>query len=105
MHRLAAERVWYGISPSGVEGTVVLRIGIPEPQPHGDWTCTVSLGSLDSETHTIYGIDAWQTTQLAMDFVFSLVSHRVKEGWQLFWERGGESATPEDLRSSGARGA
>ena len=94
---LAAERTWFAVAPDGTEHDVVLRIGVPTCEPDGQWRATVSLGVLESRTHKIAGVDAWQAASLAMRFAATRVGHFAEDGWRFFWERGGELASPTDL--------
>jgi hypothetical protein len=94
---IAIERTWFAISPDGAEHDVVLRIGVPTHMPEGEWRTAVSLGALESRTHAIVGIDPWQAVSLAMRFVATRVAHFAEDGWQFYWERGGELASPSEL--------
>lgn len=93
---VAAERRWYAKSPEGSEVPLVISVGVPEKQ-EDDWSCSVSLGVLDSRSYTIRGIDSWQALQLAMSFVARRVGSFMENGWELYWEKGGDQARPNDL--------
>ncbi|RZI44254.1 hypothetical protein EGT07_02175 [Herbaspirillum sp. HC18] len=96
MNDIVAERSLYVISPEGEGKALVLRVGVPTKR-EDDWACSVSLGVLDSQLYTIYGIDSWQAVQQALLFASRRVGHFVEDGWKLYWEKNGEAATPNDL--------
>ena len=94
---LAAERTWFAVASDGTEHEVVVSIGVPAKADRGEWRCVASIGCLESASHSIAGIDSWQAISLAMRFAASRLGHFAENGWQFYWERGGELATPEDL--------
>lgn len=96
----AAERTWFAVAPDGSEHDVVMRIGVPVEAPGGEWRAVVTLGVLESRSHEIAGIDAWQAVAEAMRFAATRVGHFVEDGWRLYWERGGEPVSPAELRGS-----
>lgn len=96
MKDVAAERCWYVVSPEGVGQVLVARVGIPVKRVD-DWSCSVSLGVLDSYPYTLYGIDSWQSLQQAILFAARRVAHFVEDGWKLYWEQDGDTADPNDL--------
>lgn len=97
---VAAERIWFAVAPDGTEHDVVLRIGIPTHASGGEWRAAVSLGALESRTHSIAGIDPWQAVSLAMRFAATRVGHFGEDGWRFYWERGGELASPTELANA-----
>jgi hypothetical protein len=99
-----AQRTWHAVSPSGEHITFDLAISAPRPGNHNDWVCTVTFGLVDAYPYTINGMDTWQAVELSLGFAAARVSHFLENGWQFFWERGGEPANPSELvpRSAGA---
>ncbi|WP_139350605.1 hypothetical protein [Rhodanobacter sp. B04] len=93
----AAERTWFAVAPDGTEHDAVLRIGVPTHAPGGEWRAVVSLRPMESRSHPIAGVDAWQATCLAIHFAATRVGHFAEDGWQFYWERGGKPASPEGL--------
>jgi len=96
MNDIAAERSWYAISPEGTGHTLVVRVGVPAKRVD-DWSCSVSLGVLDSYPYMIYGIDSWQAIQQAILFAARRVGHFIEDGWKLYWEENGDEADQNDL--------
>lgn len=94
---IAAERTWYGIGPDGTGHKIIIRVGMPSLQAGGGWLAPVSLIGLEARVHPIVGVDSWQAVNLAMSFAAVRAGHFAEDGWQFFWERGGESANPADL--------
>ena len=93
----AAERTWFAVAPDGTEHDVVLRIDVPTLQPGGEWRAPLSLGALEPRAHNIAGVDAWQAVALAMQFAATRLGHFAEDGWQFYWDRGGEPATLAEL--------
>ena len=91
------KRTWFAIAPDGAEHDVVISVGLPAQVPRGEWRAVVSVGCLESRTHSIAGIDSWQALCLAMSFAATRVGHFAEDGWRFYWERDGDIATPEDL--------
>lgn len=96
---IAAERVWFAVSPDGSEHEVAIRVMVPVKADRGEWRAAVSIGDIDSKPHSIAGIDSWQAICLGMSFAATRLSHFAEDGWVFYWERGGDVATPEDLAS------
>ena len=94
---IAAERVWFAVAPDDSEHEVVIRVMVPVKADGGEWRAEVSVGVVDSEPHSIAGMDSWQAICLGMGFAAMRLSHLSGDGWKFYWERGGEPATPEDL--------
>jgi hypothetical protein len=92
-----AERIWFAVAPDGTEHEVVVSVALPTKTDRGEWRCVALVGGLDARPHPIAGIDSWQAIGLAMRFAASRLSHFAEGGWQFFWERGGDLATPQDL--------
>jgi hypothetical protein len=95
----AAERTWFAIDPDGNEHSVVLSVAAPVQQQEGEWGALVSMPPLFEKSKLVFGVDSWQATSLAMEFVATMVQHFAENGWQFFWERGGDLASSETLRS------
>lgn len=96
---IAAERRWFAIAPDGSEHEIVIRVGAPKPQPGGEWSASISLGSLDAHIYEIAGIDGWQAVTLAMRYATTRLGHFAEEDWRFYWDRGGELTTPGDLET------
>ena len=94
---IAAERTWYAVSPAGDGCEVVLRVHVPTHEVGGEWRAVVSLGALESREYPIAGVDAWQAVSLAMRFAAARIGHFAQDGWQFYWERGGEQASSAEL--------
>jgi hypothetical protein len=83
----ACERNWWAIDPEGNESAVSFRIDVPQEQPTGEWGATV-LVSLDGRTCMIFGIDSWQSLELAQKFAATRLADYRDRGWAFFWESG-----------------
>ena len=92
----AAERRWFAIAPDGTEHSLVLAVGIPT-EGNENWSASVSLGILDSQIRTIYGVDSWQAMHLGMKFIGMQATDFAKHGWRFYWTRGGDEAHASDL--------
>src|SRR5260221_4880675 len=96
LETLAAERTWFAVAPDGTEHDIVLRIGVPTCEPDGQWRATGSLGVLESRTHKIAGVYAWQAASLALRFAAPPLGPFSEDGLRLLLEPGGEPASPAD---------
>lgn len=97
MNTIIAEKIWYAVSPSGISGDLILRVGVPSEYPDMGWGCTVSLGVLEPSSLLIYGADSWQAIQEAMLFIARRVNHFSENGWMFYWEKDGERAYASEL--------
>ena len=97
---IAAEKIWFAVSPEGVEVDVVVSVGVPTRGEHGEWYSNVSMGLLDQTVCSIAGIDSWQAVGLAMRFVETQLRYFTEDGWRFYWSRGGELATLKDFGSA-----
>ena len=91
------ERTWFAIAPDGGHHEVNLVVGTPTLRSGGDWAVSVSLGVVEPRRMEIYGVDSWQAMNLGMRFIGRLVQTAEKEGWQFYWNAGGERTSPSDL--------
>jgi len=94
---VVAEWVWFAIAPDGTEHDLVLRVGVPIQASAGEWISTVSLGVLESRSHAVVGVDAWQSIVLALQFTAARIRHFADRGWRFSWTRGGASASAAEL--------
>ena len=94
---IVLEREWFAVAPDGAEHALLLRVSRPIQLPRGEWSATASVGVLDPTPHEIAGMDSWQAVDESMRFIAIRVRHFQERGWQFFWERGGEVASPSDL--------
>ena len=102
MESVAAERVWFAVAPDGTEHRVALQVGVPAQASDGVWWSAVSLLPMESREQRIAGLDAWQAVEQAMLFIARRVGHFAADGWQFYWEHGGEPAAPSELMPGGA---
>jgi len=91
------KRTWFAIAPDGGHHEVDLIVGPPTQRSSGDWAVRVSLGVVEPRPTEIYGVDSWQAMNLGMRFIGRLLESAEKEGWQFYWNSGGERASPGDL--------
>lgn len=59
-----AERAYH--DPAG--RVITVRIGQPEPDPAGDWRCSVHVDGIEQEPRDVHGIDALQALEIAIDY-------------------------------------
>ncbi len=85
-HRLVATY------PDGGPATVCLRVGRPEPHPHG-YACKVQAeGRSGWQGPTkIYGVDSWQALLLGLRFLRLMLDAEVDDG-VISYRQGGEHA-------------
>jgi uncharacterized protein DUF6968 len=67
---VVAERQIDGVAPDGSPFEVVIRFGVPRPDPlssNGDWVCPHQIVGLgDEETDPVYGADSLQALLLSV---------------------------------------
>lgn len=102
---VVAERRLDVVRNDGTEHELLVRIGMPRPDPRegGDWECPGQmLGLGDEKLHRAYGVDALQAFILCLQLLDGLIRKRVHELFVF-------SAEPDGLAgswaSSHARGA
>lgn len=91
------ERKWFVIAPDGGECDVALQIGAPSQERDGEWCVVVRLVGWDLGSHKIFGVDSWQAVALGMKFAASRAQDFCGRGWLLYWERGGEVVTQQEI--------
>lgn len=96
-----AEREWLAVSPERVEHRLVLRIGSPQHKLRGEWTCSISLGVLDTRVYEIAGMDSWQAIALSMQHLAIRIKNFEDLGWRFYWDCEREQASPNDLYPGG----
>jgi hypothetical protein len=90
---MIAERRLTLISDGGEVRNVVVRIGRPEPSPdRAEFFCECQIFGLDEgKVMRIYGLDAFQSLQLALRFISSLLNHHRKEAnGRMYWQEPGD---------------
>lgn len=101
MNTIFIERKLFAIAPNGEELNASLRVGVPMPDPEGDWSVEVCLPNLDNVPCKLFGVDSWQAATLGIQFVVNRVNHLSDIGWHFFWTKGGEKASMDDLQTGG----
>ncbi len=87
-----AERRLSLISDTGEVREIVVRIGKPGRSPdHDDYACECQIAGLgEYSLKRIYGLDAFQSLQLALRFISILVNHHwEKAEGRLYWQEPG----------------
>lgn len=89
-----AERHLTLVSDTGKSrGTVTVRMGKPERSPdRSDFYCEVQISGLDNEVETrIYGLDAFQSLQLSVRFISTILNHYRQQGrGSIYWLKPGD---------------
>jgi hypothetical protein len=88
-----AERRLTMISDAGEAREIMVRIGKPALSPgRADFGCECQIAGLgESRVHRIYGLDAFQSLQLALRFISIMLNHHREEaGGRLFWHEPGD---------------
>jgi hypothetical protein len=74
----------FRLGPSGKR--VKVSVGVPEPDPRGDWRCPYQISGLGARrVHYAYGIDAFQSLLLAL---VGIRAHLEPRRSQLEWDGG-----------------
>lgn len=97
MHHIAAQRIWYAVSPSGKGDELILQVSVPCEYRDMGWRCEVSLGIVEESSHMIYGADSWQALQLSLQFAVRRLQYFSGRGWAFYWAKDEDPADPEEL--------
>jgi hypothetical protein len=93
---LVAERILFAIDKNNSE--VEIRIAVGKPYPiDNSWACAVKVDPLHKNLHDIYGVDSWQSLQLASKLVKILLEDFVEKGGKLYFEKGGNEETIDEI--------
>jgi hypothetical protein len=92
---VVAESVVFVENASQRRKRVRIRVARPEPDPRGDFQCTVELKGLERRSK-IYGVDSFQALVLALRFLETRVSTLLEEGWRFFFRE--DDHEPLDAR-------
>ena len=92
----------------GSEGKeLTVKMGKPRLSDHGDYCCPVQIvGAGDDDIRGIFGIDAFQSIQLAMEFIGKTLENWTAEHngakirWELNEERGAGFPSGQSSRKS-----
>lgn len=90
---MIAERRLTLISDAGEAREIVVRIGKPARSPdHADFACECQIAGFgESSVKRIYGLDAFQSLQLALKFISMMVNHYSQEaGGRIYWQEPGD---------------
>jgi hypothetical protein len=88
-----AERGLTLISDAGDAREIVVRIGKPAPSPNRvDFSCECQIEGLgESRVRRIYGIDAFQSLQLTLRFISTMLNHHREEAQgRIYWHEPGD---------------
>ena len=88
------------ITEDGQTRDILARIGTPERTPdHTDFSCACQIvGCGDDKVHRIYGVDAFQSLQLTLKFISTLLNHYSKEvNGRIYWLEPGDDMGFTDI--------
>ncbi len=88
-----AERRLTLITGTGEVREIVVRIGKPERSPdHGEFACECQIVGLGvGSVRRIYGLDAFQSLQLTLRFISTMLNHyRQEAGGRIYWQEPGD---------------
>jgi hypothetical protein len=94
---LIAGKTIYAIDADGRGFEIHLMVGKPYPHEHGDWACPLALEGLHGRFPDIRGVDSWQSLVLALKLSRNLLEYFVEDGGKLYWEKGGEEISVDEL--------
>jgi hypothetical protein len=97
---LIAERIIWAVDKNGQGFDIGLQIGKPyqTDSPKGPWRCPVAMIGLHGPFPDIYGEDSWQALVLAIDLTKTLLQSFVEDdGGKLFYEKGGQEGTVDEI--------
>ena len=95
---LLAERTLFAIDKDLNEFEIHIAIGKPYIPAESDfWACPVSVDGLHNNLHDIYGVDSWQSLQLALKLVRVLLEDFVEKGGKMFFEKGFQNKTTKKM--------
>jgi heme-degrading monooxygenase HmoA len=79
------ERVFAARSADGREWEMQVRLWAPKPAKLAPWSCDLEITELHSPPKPLYGVDSWQSLQLALEFAASMLQHFQSQGGTLRW--------------------
>jgi hypothetical protein len=88
-----AERRLTLISDAGEAREIVVRIGRPALSPdHDNFVCECQIAGLgESSVHRIHGLDAFQSLQLTLRFISTVLNHYREEALgRIYWQELGD---------------
>ena len=88
-----AERRLTVVSDAGEARDIVVRIGKPERSPDRDvFACECQIVGLgESRVRRIYGLDAFQSLQLTLRFISTMLNHHRQEAeGRIYWQEPGD---------------
>lgn len=83
---LVAESVVFASRSSQRRRKIRIRVTRPQPDPKGDFHCTVELRGLEP-SRKIYGVDSFQALVLALRFLMGRISVLLDHGWCFYFGR------------------
>jgi len=70
----------------GIEGTLKLRLGKPQPDPRIDWYCEYQIvGVSDEKIYKAYGVDSMQALLLALNAAKALLELYARGEYKITW--------------------
>ncbi len=93
LEQMIAERRLTLISNSGALQEIIVRIGTPARAPgHAEFACEYQIVGLgEGSVRCIYGVDAFQSLQLTMRFISTMLNHyRQESEGRLYWLEPGD---------------
>lgn len=103
MNQWIAERQLTLIADDGEARSIVVRIGEPQSSPgRTGFFCELEVLGLGVEkAERIYGLDAFQSLQLALHFISNMLNHyrREAEG-RIYWQEPGDDMGFADVDQS-----
>src|ERR1035437_465795 len=100
---MIAERRLTLISDDGEVRDVVARIVKPEPSSdRAEFSCECQISGLgDGKVMRIYGFDGFQSLQLALRFISTLLNHyRRESSGRMYWQEPGDDMGFADVRAT-----
>jgi hypothetical protein len=91
-----AERTVFAVDKDGQEFEIRAAVGVPYEAESGSWACPVCLEGLRN-LPDMYGVDSLQALLLALKAIRNMLSYFVEQGGKLYWEKGGEELTVDEL--------
>ena len=102
-----AERRLTLISDSGELREILVRIGKPVSSPgRADYACEYQIAGLGEDSvRRIYGLDAFQSLQLTLRFISSMLNHCRKESdGRIYWNGPGDDMGFVEVESNATSG-
>ncbi len=93
LEEMIAERRLTLISNSGELQEILVRIGKPaRSADHAEFACEYQIAGLgDTKVRRIYGLDAFQSLQLTLKFISTMLNHHRQESdGRIYWLEPGD---------------